>query len=575
MRHRVTDLSRRFTFVGGENTSANASFLRTLAVLLALSALGANAQQGPERGFTRIANEGQAFVVEGRRLVRYGANNAWTEQEVSGQAYCTNQFFGRDPAMGIKKWCKARSIDPQTTRTVMLEPKAQSVQLETTAQRLADEGQTFTLPGERTVRYGVGERWIERSISGSAHCSNAYFGEDPAPGIKKRCELTAGPMVTAERPKATNRTDTSEPAAARTASVTNRRPQSARPNQTPQPWGSPRDRLRFFVSGHSLTDDPYAAQVAALANNLIGAAAANYNQQIVIGSPIRIRTGMPRDVSGYSSGKNRPFGERLDIRQEFVTGATIGGERYGALVITENHNLLQNMEWESTVKQVRHFHEQIVASNPEARTYLHASWWNIDKSNPEAWQDAERAMAPVWSCVVSRINLSLSAEGRPDRVWPLPTSLALVHLVDQALDGRIAGVSAASPRATLDRIFSDEVHLTRIGIYFMSLVTYAALFERSPEGAPPVQGVTQEQASALQATAWSFVSSFYSGYRDLSLDECNNTWLPPACERYWTERKRPEQIQACRSLFRSSNRNNPLFYDATTDNGFWFPVKPK
>lgn len=339
-------------------------------------------------------------------------------------------------------------------------------------------------------------------------------------------------------------------------------------------WGTPRHRARFFVSGHSLTDDPYAADIADIARGLGGRQAADYNQQIAIGSPIRLRTGMPKSLAGYSTGKNRPYGQNLDIRDELRTGASIQGDRYDTLVITENHNLLQNMEWENTVKQVRHFHEQLIAGNPRGRTFLHASWWDIDKRAPGAWLDTERAMAKAWECSAARINLSLAAENRPDRVRPLPTSLALAELVGRALDGQVPGVSASTPEATLDRIFQDSVHLTRLGTYYLALVTYAAVYERSPVGAPLAAGLSREQSDALQALAWAFTSAFYAAYRDPSMEDCNNRWMPPACERYWVTRKRPDYIAGCKALFQTSNRNNPLYHDARTDAQFWFPARP-
>lgn len=360
-------------------------------------------------------------------------------------------------------------------------------------------------------------------------------------------------------------------------------PAAAAPHRTtapsgPQPttalWGEPRSSARFFVSGHSLTDDPYAADIADIARSMLGPTAANYNQQIVIGSPIRVRTGMPRDLGGYTTGKNRPYGDGLNILQEFRSGATINGDRYDTLVITENHNLIQNMQWENTVRQVRHFHEQLISGNPGARTFLHASWWDIDKHSPQAWLNAERALGPVWQCVASRINLSLAAEKRQDRVWPLPASLALVDLVEQALNGQVEGVSADNPKTTLDRIFSDNVHLTQLGSYYLSLVTYAAIYQRSPLGAPPARGVTRKQAAALQSIAWAFTSGFYANYRDSTMADCNTRWMPVACERYWTERKRPGEIAGCKALFEASNKDNPLHYNASSDASFWFPMKP-
>jgi hypothetical protein len=446
--------------------------------------------------------------------------------------------------------------------------------------RVAEEGQSFTIKGKQVVRYGAQSTWIEQEVSGDARCTNDFFGQDPIVGIKKRCETVGGRTAAnpsagaAQAPVPSSRAARSDPPATASPAPTIQPIAPPGPLPAAAAWGTPRNSARFFVSGHSLTDDPYASNVADIARSLIGSQAANFNQQIVIGSPIRVRTGAPNSDAGYSTGKNRPFGQGLDIRKELASGGTINGDRYDTLVITENHNLIQSMQWENTVKQTRHFHEQLVAANPNARTFLHASWWAIDKNNPGAWLEAERAIAPLWHCAASRINRSLVAERRQDRVWPLPTSLALIELVERSLNGQVAGLSADNPKATLDRIFADDVHMTPLGTYYMSLVTYAAIYQRSPEGAPPVQGVNREQAAALQSLAWKFVSNFYAKYQDPSMAECNTRVAPPACVRYWTERKQTSEIRGCQSLFQDSNKENPLYYNAASDASFWFPAKP-
>src|SRR5438552_3164161 len=54
---------------------------------------------------------------------------------------------------------------------------------------IAWENQTFTVSGTQTVRFGVDNRWIVKTVSGTVPCTNAYFGTDPAVGIGKACEL--------------------------------------------------------------------------------------------------------------------------------------------------------------------------------------------------------------------------------------------------------------------------------------------------------------------------------------------------------------------------------------------------
>jgi glucose/arabinose dehydrogenase len=55
--------------------------------------------------------------------------------------------------------------------------------------RIAGEGQSFMVTGTQVVRYGAGANWVQKSVTGSGQCTNAYFGSDPAFGTVKSCEL--------------------------------------------------------------------------------------------------------------------------------------------------------------------------------------------------------------------------------------------------------------------------------------------------------------------------------------------------------------------------------------------------
>ncbi|HSV69353.1 MAG TPA: G8 domain-containing protein [Methylibium sp.] len=61
--------------------------------------------------------------------------------------------------------------------------------------RVAGEGQAFSVAGTSSVRYGAGLLWVRRSVSGSATCTAAFFGSDPAPGITNSCEVLTDTTV--------------------------------------------------------------------------------------------------------------------------------------------------------------------------------------------------------------------------------------------------------------------------------------------------------------------------------------------------------------------------------------------
>jgi beta-glucanase (GH16 family) len=54
--------------------------------------------------------------------------------------------------------------------------------------RVAVEGGSFTISGAaRDVRYGLRQNWVQKTVSGTAPCSNAFFGSDPLKGVGKEC----------------------------------------------------------------------------------------------------------------------------------------------------------------------------------------------------------------------------------------------------------------------------------------------------------------------------------------------------------------------------------------------------
>jgi RHS repeat-associated protein len=55
--------------------------------------------------------------------------------------------------------------------------------------KIAGEGDSFTVGGTQTVRFGWGSSWVQQSVSGTAECSSDLFGSDPAPGQGKECDI--------------------------------------------------------------------------------------------------------------------------------------------------------------------------------------------------------------------------------------------------------------------------------------------------------------------------------------------------------------------------------------------------
>jgi beta-glucanase (GH16 family) len=151
-----------------------------VATALIGSAASAQTVGPPPAGWTQIASEGGSFSLSDTRDVRYGANSSWVQRSVSGAAQCTNAFFGQDPLVGVGKQCW---VAPALT--LVAAPPA-------SWKRVAVEGGSFTLSSTQPVRYGFASTWIEKMVTGTAACTNQFFGRDPLTGTGKECWSPAG-----------------------------------------------------------------------------------------------------------------------------------------------------------------------------------------------------------------------------------------------------------------------------------------------------------------------------------------------------------------------------------------------
>lgn len=328
--------------------------------------------------------------------------------------------------------------------------------------------------------------------------------------------------------------------------------------------------VNVFFSGHSLIDDPVGDNTATVATSL--GKSIQWNQQIVIGSPVRIRTrgNSYTDPSfpGYREGKNRGVVQNLDVIGELRNPSTISG-RYDALVLAERHDLASTLQFEDTVRYTRHFHERLIEGNPQGTTYVYHAWLGVrDLDNPAGWIAYEKSAAPAWRCVAARINRSLEAESRTDRLRYLPAGLALAMLVERAIQGNVDGLSG-SPRDVITQLMVDDVHETELGAYFVSLVNVASLYGTSPAGGWAPAGVSDALKRSLQNLAWE-VAAGDLGADGSDMANCRAHMRDSYCATYNSYVGRTQDIASCQAAFSSASNDNPFHFDAAADSGYWF-----
>ena len=69
--------------------------------------------------------------------------------------------------------------------------------------RIATENQTFALTAPTAVRYGKGNVWVTKTVSGQVFCTNTFFGGDPILGTVKECDVPTSALALATAPTTT------------------------------------------------------------------------------------------------------------------------------------------------------------------------------------------------------------------------------------------------------------------------------------------------------------------------------------------------------------------------------------
>jgi hypothetical protein len=292
------------------------------------------------------------------------------------------------------------------------------------------------------------------------------------------------------------------------------------PPVDPPDIGEPRSLSRTFISGHSLLDEPHGHYLDAIVPSQ-GAYTFEWERQNILGSPLRVRTagssqsdadlisGAYSAWTGYRDGTNKA-GDDLDIIAELRGPAEVSAP-YTDLVIGENHNSIEQSIYENTVRFLLHYEAEFATGNSAGQTHLFTTWKDYvgigsSAADPTVWIAHERAQMAYWEAMVSAANERLATLGISRRISTLPASGALAELVEQATTGTVAGITGASVSATMATLFSDDVHLTDVGKYFIACVTFASVYRRTPVGAAYVSGgyntVTSTQAASLQTIAW-------------------------------------------------------------------------
>jgi hypothetical protein len=308
-----------------------------------------------------------------------------------------------------------------------------------------------------------------------------------------------------------------------------------------------RSKARAMFSGHSLMDNPTADRVESIA-----AARGDdfgWEQQIVIGSPLRVRTrgNDPGSASfpGYQEGKSKN-GEANVLSELASPTAFASSDRYDTLVVADRYDILDVIRWEGTIPYLRHYHDRLLEHVPAARTFFYQTWPDMDKDAPQAWIDYQYAETVAWECAAAKVNASLVRDGKPPAVTVVPIAQGLAELVRRVIEGQVPGFSGTT-REKMDAIFIDNVHPTRAAQYLASAMVYAAIFGKSPEGANASPDVPAPLAAVLERIAWETITRYYAANHARShadVATCR-AQVVEMCTQYYAIRSRSNEVSYC------------------------------
>jgi hypothetical protein len=219
--------------------------------------------------------------------------------------------------------------------------------------------------------------------------------------------------------------------------------------------------------------------------------------QIINGAPLRFN---------LENGANA---EGVDARAEIAKGET------DVLILTEAIPLAEHLKWNDTSGTIAAYAGLAKAANPEARVFVYETWHSrssgpgtVIENDPGAgmpWRDRLSADLPLWEGAVQ------DAKAKGADVSLVPAGQAMARLADAVEAGQVPRI------ASMDEFFSDDIHLSDKGKYFVALVHIAAISGKSPEGLPAQMTrswksreavIADDLARVLQRLAWEAVSTY-------------------------------------------------------------------
>jgi hypothetical protein len=234
---------------------------------------------------------------------------------------------------------------------------------------------------------------------------------------------------------------------------------------------APLARVHVLFVGHSLVNQTMPRMAAAVAGAL--GVELTYDVQLTDGGSLEVNWNHAAEATG------------VNARQ------ALGAGHYDTLVLTEAVNLDDHLRWSDPAGHAQRWYALARAARPDTRLFFYETWHH--RSEPRharglplwpsrlTWREHLDADLGKWEHIVDEAT-RLAAQSDPSRapldVHIVPGGQALAALVDAIRAGQVPGV------AREEELFTDGVHLSDVGNYFIALVQVATLTRADLTGAP-------------------------------------------------------------------------------------------
>lgn len=254
--------------------------------------------------------------------------------------------------------------------------------------------------------------------------------------------------------------------------------------------------LGVYHIGHSLVGRDMPAMLAQLAGD-----GHRYDSQLGWGTTLKSHWG-DDTINGFDTENAHP---RFRPAHEAVKSGD-----YDAVVLTEMVEIRSALRYHDSPRYLALWAEEARASRPDVRLYLNETWHQLD--DPEGWLERLDAdLARYWQRGILRPALGRLPEDARIHLIPAGQGMAALAraLKERGEVGNIrdhTDLFALTPEGT-----RDNIHFNDIGAYFIALVHYAVLYQKSPVGLPhallradgtPADAPDPEAALLMQQIAW-------------------------------------------------------------------------